>query len=890
MLEAGVHVTSTQPALRTIDNLVSVIVPTLNEVDNIDLILAAILKEAGPELIVEVLVADGGSKDGTVDRVLSWQQKAPVELVTGDGRSGLSGDVLNAAQQARGSIIIVMDADLSHPTTCIPNLVAPIRAGTSDMVVGSRYVEGGSVPDWPFQRRLLSRLGCLAAWPFTDVKDSMSGFFAIRREFLIDVDPNAAGFKIGLEVMAAYGDEIRVSEVPIAFRDREHGTSKIGLKQLLQYGRRLMVLAGGAVSANTVWRFAAVGALGVGVDFGIFHILTALSAGLLAAHTTSFLCAAAFNYLFNSRWSFADARGAAQEPEWRTFSRFFTVSLMALFLRGGVIALAVGAWAWPRELALVAGIAAGTVVNYLGGAFFVFPPAGSRISPSVRWRIAAVAVAIYAVFLRLVYMRTVNLIPEEAYYWNYAQHLDYGYLDHPPMIAWSIWLMTSILGTSEFAVRAGALFFWFVGAAFSFKFAENLYNKTAAFLTLLLYACLPFFFATGFLMMPDAPLTAAWGGTLFFAERILLAERKNAWIGLGVCLGLGLLSKYTIALLGPPLLIFMAVDPRSRTWFFRPMPYIAAAIALLLFSPVIVWNAQHDWASFAFQSTRRAETPFNFSLPVLITSVLVLITPVGALSAYSALRNCAAAGLGNTKDRRAMFVALFTLFPLGIFALFSVFHSVKLNWTGPLWIGVLPAIAHMITASKSQVLLPKMPLQNGWAGTIATVLVLVGGALHYMTIGLPGVSYRGGTHLRDLPVAWREFGEQAAQIASDVRIATGQQPLLVGLDKYFIASELAFYMPGHKGYEYSAGRSLFGEADDSLMYGQWFPADEQQGRTIVMFSFDPAALGKFDVTGHFRDVSPVKTEQVVRGGDVLGQFYYRIGFDYRSGQPSNNKN
>ena len=153
MLEAGVHVTSTQPALRTIENLVSVIVPTLNEVDNIDLILAAILKEAGPELIVEVLVADGGSKDGTVDRVLSWQQKAPVELVTGDGRSGLSGDVLNAAQQARGSIIIVMDADLSHPTTCIPNLVAPIRAGTSDMVVGSRYVEGGSVPDWPFQRR-----------------------------------------------------------------------------------------------------------------------------------------------------------------------------------------------------------------------------------------------------------------------------------------------------------------------------------------------------------------------------------------------------------------------------------------------------------------------------------------------------------------------------------------------------------------------------------------------------------------------------------------------------------------------------------------------------------------------------------------------------------------
>jgi dolichol-phosphate mannosyltransferase len=342
------------------------------------------------------------------------------------------------------------------------------------------------------------------------------------------------------------------------------------------------VLAGGAVSANTIERFATVGALGIGVDYGVFHVLSAFGVGLLAAHIVSFLCAAAFNYILNSRWSFAEARASATEPEWRTFSRFFSVSLMALFLRGGFIALAMGIWGWPKELAVVLGIAAGTVVNYLGGAFFVFPPAGTRISPSVRWRIASVAVATYVILLRLVYMRTVNLIPEEAYYWNYAQHLDYGYLDHPPLVAWTIWLMTSIFGTNEFAVRAGAMVYWFIGAAFSYKLAQNLYGKTAAFISLLLFASLPFYFASGFLMMPDAPLVAAWAGTLYFLERALLAQRDKAWIGVGICLGLGMLSKYSIALLGPPILMFVLLNPKSRAWFARPWPYMAVVAALVL--------------------------------------------------------------------------------------------------------------------------------------------------------------------------------------------------------------------------------------------------------------------------------------------------------------------
>ena len=134
-------------------------------------------------------------------------------------------------------------------------------------------------------------------------------------------------------------------------------------------------------------------------------------------------------------------------------------------------------------------------------------------------------------------------------------------------------------------------------------------------------------------MTPDAPLTAAWGGALYFLERALIGNRRTPWWGVGVCVGLGMLSKYTIALLAPATLLFILLDPGSRRWLWQPGPYVAALVATLFFSPVIVWNALNDWASFAFQGTGRLEASLDFSLHVLLGSILLLLTPVGIASA-----------------------------------------------------------------------------------------------------------------------------------------------------------------------------------------------------------------------------------------------------------------
>ena len=139
------------------------------------------------------------------------------------------------ARAARGEILLVMDADLSHPPDRIENLVAPLFAGTADLVVGSRYVKGGSTPGWPAWRRTVSRAGAALAYPLTGLHDSMCGFFAIGRSRLLELAPQTSGFKIVFETMLRARGALRVREVPIVFRERARGKSKMSFDVAVRF-------------------------------------------------------------------------------------------------------------------------------------------------------------------------------------------------------------------------------------------------------------------------------------------------------------------------------------------------------------------------------------------------------------------------------------------------------------------------------------------------------------------------------------------------------------------------------------------------------------------------------------------------------------------------------
>jgi dolichol-phosphate mannosyltransferase len=181
----------------------------------------------------ELIIVDDGSPDGTADLAESYADVHPVRVVRRPGKAGLASAVLAGFAQARGDVLLVMDADLSHPPEAVPRLAMAITDG-ADLAVGSRYVTGGGTEDWPLKRRVVSRAACLLGNVLVPIRDCTSGFFAIRRSALDGVKLNPIGFKIGFEVMARAHYRQAV-EVPYVFRDRELGRSKFGRREIGQY-------------------------------------------------------------------------------------------------------------------------------------------------------------------------------------------------------------------------------------------------------------------------------------------------------------------------------------------------------------------------------------------------------------------------------------------------------------------------------------------------------------------------------------------------------------------------------------------------------------------------------------------------------------------------------
>jgi dolichol-phosphate mannosyltransferase len=212
--------------------MVSVVVPTYNEAGSVPK-LAERLHTALGARDWELVIVDDGSPDGTADIAAALAPRIPTNVVRRAGKGGLASAVIAGFAAARGDILVVMDADLSHPPELVPALLSAIEDG-ADLAVGSRYVAGGRVEDWPLKRQIVSRVACLMGSALVPVRDATSGFFALRRSVIDGVTLNPIGFKIGFEVIAR-GRYRSVVEVPYTFRDRELGASKFGRREVGQY-------------------------------------------------------------------------------------------------------------------------------------------------------------------------------------------------------------------------------------------------------------------------------------------------------------------------------------------------------------------------------------------------------------------------------------------------------------------------------------------------------------------------------------------------------------------------------------------------------------------------------------------------------------------------------
>lgn len=352
----------------------SIVVPTFREAANLPALAEGIdAALAGTGIEWEMLLVDDDSNDGSEAVAADLARRLPVRMVVRhDPPRDLALAVIEGIRLCRFDRLVVMDADLSHPPERIMDLLAALD-GPCDMVIGSRYAPGGVVDSsWSRYRVLNSRLATLLARPLAKCADPMAGFFATRRSALPDLRTlRPMGYKIALELMVR--GRLRVGEVPIDFRDRSMGLSKMNWRQQIKFLRHLSRLYNHKFgSLARVPFFSAVGASGLLVDLLCYLALQWAGVEHRLARFLSFWPAVSWNWALNRGLTFSER---ARQPHLGQWARFMASSLIGLAVNVGSYALLtsyVELFDRHRLLAFFLGVGLGSLVNFVVADLYVY--------------------------------------------------------------------------------------------------------------------------------------------------------------------------------------------------------------------------------------------------------------------------------------------------------------------------------------------------------------------------------------------------------------------------------------------------------------------------------------------------------------------------------------
>ena len=368
---------------------VSIVIPTYREVENLPLLaekIDAALREA--QYTYELIIADDDSGDGTPAAVERLAEKYPIKLLSRFSNRGLSPAVIDGINMATGKVVIVMDADLSHPPECIAKLAAPLLSRDADFSVGSRYVEGGGLhSDWPWWRRLNSYGATFPAKFLTSIRDPMSGFFGLRRADMPAAENlSPIGYKIGLELAVKIGVQpSRICEVPILFRNRAYGESKMNLREQINYMRHLRRLYHYRWPKRMeISQFLLVGASGLLIDVAVYVLLSTIGLPHLLSRAIAYWPAATSNWFFNRIMTFKERERHRPFSQWIKYVLFSGIGFSINWGTYALLTVNINFFAEHLLLALFVGVLVGTMFNFVASDWFVFQY--TKRSSSVRRR------------------------------------------------------------------------------------------------------------------------------------------------------------------------------------------------------------------------------------------------------------------------------------------------------------------------------------------------------------------------------------------------------------------------------------------------------------------------------------------------------------------------
>ncbi|MBI5936537.1 MAG: glycosyltransferase family 39 protein [Betaproteobacteria bacterium] len=398
-------------------------------------------------------------------------------------------------------------------------------------------------------------------------------------------------------------------------------------------------------------------------------------------------------------------------------------------------------------------------------------------------RLAAILLALIAYRMVAAQLMQLELYGDEAYYFGWAQSLEWGYYSKPPMVAWLIWLSTHLCGEAEACLRLAAALLYPATAWLLYLFGSRLFAPRVGFWAALAYATLPMVALGSWFITTDSALLFFWTLALYGLSRALDGNHWRDWLLLGLALGLGGLSKYSMVFFGVGGLALLALHAETRRQLKNPRLYAAVALAFLIFLPNLLWNAQHQFVSVEHTAeiSRLDRALFHpDKLAEFLGAQFVVFGPIlFAVFAHLALRH----GPHLVSDRRYVLLFAFSAPVLALFVLLAFLTHAFANWGAMAY----PAATLLVTAWWLARNRPRW-LQAAMAINLAFMI----GLYHYHALAdLAGIELTRKTDPYSRVSGWRELGREAGEI-----LAAHPKARLVSDDRKLLA-ELIYYVRPH---------------------------------------------------------------------------------------------
>jgi undecaprenyl-diphosphatase len=471
------------------------------------------------------------------------------------------------------------------------------------------------------------------------------------------------------------------------------------------------------------------------------------------------------------------------------------------------------------------------------------------------------------------------LAPDEAHYWEWSRHPDWSYYSKGPMVAYLIAVSTRLGGHTEFWVRLPAVVLGIGLAGIAYVLGRRIFqSERAGFLSVVLLSLMPLYAAGSVLMTIDAPFVLCWGLASLFLGRTAHHRIEGSWYGPGIALGLGLLSKYTMLMLLPCVLLWLLLSPRLRPWLYRREPLEGALLGFLIFSPVVVWNARHGWLSgrhVLIQAGAGGTQASLLGAPEFLGSQLLVVSPF--LFVFLLLGTIWAWREGIRQGRDDLLLLACLSAPVFLFfQVWGFVTKVQANWAAHAYFTA--AVAAAGWSETWQTWGPHRRMTRRLNGLLLASIILP--AVLLLVAFVPDILRPFGARV---PAAadlvskrlrgWPELG----RATSEVMRAAPRPPFLVS-DRYQIASELAFYGEGHpRVYNANLGRRM----NQYDVWGGWDALKARDGLFVTYGAGDPPE----ELRAAFQEVERVRVVPIVYRGQHLRDFSIFLGRNFQ-GFPS----